>query len=117
MEAIRLVELQHIFPNREALQNTYLSDKGDNLSEGERQRLAIARIYLKNPNIVLLDEVTSALDYKTEDIILHNLLTFFQDKTVLMVSHRLSVIKQFPRIIVINEGRAVQDGRDRKSVV
>lgn len=110
MEAIRLVELQHIFPNREALQNTYLSDKGDNLSEGERQRLAIARIYLKNPNIVLLDEVTSALDYKTEDIILHNLLTFFQDKTVLMVSHRLSVIKQFPRIIVINEGRVVQDG-------
>ncbi len=110
MEAIRLVELQHIFPNREALQNTYLSGKGDNLSEGERQRLAIARIYLKNPNIVLLDEVTSALDYKTEDVILRNLLTFFQDKTMLMVSHRLSVIKQFPRIIVINEGRVVQDG-------
>lgn len=110
MEAIRLVELQHIFPNKDALQNTYLSDKGDNLSEGERQRLALARIYLKNPNIVLLDEVTSALDYKTEDVILYNLFTFFQDKTMLMISHRLSVIKQFPRIIVISEGRVVQDG-------
>lgn len=110
LDAIRFAKLQHIFPDKKALQNTYLSHKGENLSEGERQRLAIARIYLKNPNVVLLDEVTNALDYETEDIVLHNLFTFFQNKTVLIASHRLSVIKKFPRIIVINEGRIVQDG-------
>lgn len=90
--------------------HTILGARGETLSGGQKQRLAIARVILKNPEIFLLDEITSNLDSITEARILTNLLTDFKDKTLIMISHRLSVIRQFERIVVIREGKITEEG-------
>jgi ABC-type multidrug transport system fused ATPase/permease subunit len=80
------------------------------LSWGQKQRLAIAKIMLKNPNIILLDEPTSALDSFNEELIniaLHNL---FKWRTVIVVAHRLQTVKQADRILLLEQGKILEDG-------
>ena len=87
-----------------------VGERGYALSGGERQRLSLARIFLKNPDIVILDEATSALDMNTEKKVLKNLFEFFKDRTMIVVAHRLSNIVDCDRIVVIKEGRVVEEG-------
>lgn len=89
---------------------TPLGEKGMTLSGGERQRLAIARLILKRPDLVVLDEATSFLDFKTELQVLRNLRSVFAGKTMFIIAHRLSTLEDASRILVLKGGRIVEDG-------
>ena len=90
---------------------TVIGERGANLSGGQRQRLAIARALLRKPDILLLDEATSHLDTSTEQAIQRNLQDVFRDKTVLIVAHRLSTIREADMVCVIDEGQIIEQGR------
>ncbi|MGE4002381.1 MAG: peptidase domain-containing ABC transporter [Planctomycetaceae bacterium] len=90
--------------------DTMLGERGANLSGGERQRLAIARAILRNPDLLIFDEATSHLDTTTERAIQENLRTVFAGKTVLLVAHRLSTVREADLICVMHEGQVVEQG-------
>ena len=90
--------------------NTVVGDRGTKLSGGQRQRLAIARALLKDAPILLLDEATSALDSESEAAIQLALDTLMHGRTVIAVAHRLSTLKNFDRIVVMEAGRVIDDG-------
>lgn len=89
---------------------TVIGDRGSRLSGGQRQRLSIARAVLKNPPILILDEATSALDSESEKLVQQALEHLMQDRTTLVVAHRLSTIKHADLICVMHEGRIVERG-------
>ena len=89
---------------------TLVGERGITLSGGQKQRTAIARALLKNPAILILDDPLSAVDARTEEEILAGLTGYFGDRTVIMVSHRLSALRECERIIVLEEGRMVEHG-------
>jgi ATP-binding cassette subfamily B protein len=91
--------------------DTMVGDRGAKLSGGQRQRLAIARALLKNAPILLLDEATSALDSESEQLIQDALDNLMQGRTVIAVAHRLSTLRNFDRIVVMEQGRVIDDGR------
>lgn len=93
--------------------HTLVGDKGVKLSGGERQRIGIARAILKNAPILLLDEATSALDSQSETYIQKAIQGIIHDKTVIVVAHRLSTLKNMDRIIVIDDGQIVESGTPR----
>jgi len=90
--------------------DTQLEERGSNLSHGQRQRLAIARALAGIPRILILDEATSAVDYETEVIIQNNLAEMAHGRTVIIVAHRLTSVRNCHRIIAIEDGRIVEDG-------
>jgi ATP-binding cassette subfamily B protein len=89
---------------------TMVGDRGVKLSGGQRQRLAIARAFLRNAPVLLLDEATSALDTESEQAVQRALDRLMQGRTVIAVAHRLSTLKNFDRIVVMQSGRILQDG-------
>ncbi|MCQ2004680.1 ABC transporter ATP-binding protein [Rhizobium sp. NRK18] len=91
--------------------DAYVGDRGIKLSGGQRQRVAIARVLLKDAPILVLDEATSALDSEAEAAIQQNLDLLMENKTVIAIAHRLSTISQMDRIVVLDKGRIVEEGR------
>jgi len=89
---------------------TPLSERGGNLSGGQRQRIAIARTILANPQLLIMDEATSALDYNTERQLCLNLQRWAEGRTVMFITHRLSSIRNSDLILVMHEGRLVENG-------
>jgi len=87
-----------------------VAENGNNLSGGQKQRLALAKIILQSPEILIFDEATSALDNTNEAIIQKNLEKIFSDKTMLIVAHRLTTLKNCDRIFVFDNGKIVQEG-------
>ena len=94
--------------------DTVIEENGTNLSGGQKQRIAIARAFLKNAPILVLDEMTSAMDTQTEEKILSELMEEVKEKTVLMISHRIHVAQKMERILVMENGRIVEDGSHEK---
>jgi len=88
-----------------------LEEQASNLSGGQKQRLAIARALIVNPRILILDEATSALDSESEAIIRRNLRRIAEGRTVIIVSHRLSMLSDASQILVIDRGRIVDVDR------
>ena len=93
---------------------TKLAEKGSNLSGGQRQRIAIARTLLSNPQLLVLDEATSALDFQTERSLCLNLQEWAKNKTVFFITHRLSTIRNADQIVVMDQGRVIEQGNHRE---
>lgn len=112
-EVDKVVALAHLGEFIDELDNgldTVIGERGTSLSGGQRQRVAIARAMIKNAPILILDEATSALDNKSEAIVQKALENLMKDKTVFVIAHRLSTVKNADKIAVINEGRLVEVG-------
>ncbi|WP_391204964.1 ABC transporter ATP-binding protein [Psychrobacillus sp. L4] len=90
--------------------DTQIGERGLKLSGGQKQRLAIARMFLKNPPILILDEATSALDTETEKIIQQSLMELAENRTTLIIAHRLATIRDANRVIVVTEDGIAEDG-------
>ncbi len=90
--------------------NTVIGAEGSGVSMGQRQRILIARAVYKNPDFILLDEATNSLDANNESTIIHNLDHFFKDKTVVVVAHRLSTVKNADQIVVLHKGQIIERG-------
>jgi ATP-binding cassette subfamily B protein len=91
--------------------NTLLSERGSNLSQGQRQLLAIARAILANPRILILDEATSSVDTRTEQHIQEAMRRLMAGRTSFVIAHRLSTIREADQILVINAGEVIERGR------
>ena len=96
--------------------NTKIGQEGMGLSTGQKQRLLIARAVYKNPDFLFFDEATSALDANNEKVIMERLNTFFEDKTVLVIAHRLSTVKNAHQIVVLDQGSIVETGTHKALV-
>jgi len=90
--------------------DTIIGERGVTLSGGQKQRISIARALIKNPRIVIFDDCLSAVDAKTEKEIIGNLYRFLEDKTALIITHRIFSLFEFDRIIVLDEGRIIEQG-------
>ena len=90
--------------------NTRVGANGHGLSEGQKQRLLIARVVYKDPEILIFDEATNSLDANNEKAIVENLAGYFREKTVIIVAHRLSTVKNADKIIVMDKGRIIESG-------
>ncbi|WP_267523110.1 peptidase domain-containing ABC transporter [Campylobacter sp. MG1] len=94
--------------------DTLVGERGSALSGGQRQRIAIARALLHNPRVLIFDEATSALDYESEKIITSNLSLIKQNKTFIIIAHRLSTVKDCDEILVLDKGNLVECGNHTK---
>jgi len=94
--------------------DTIIQEHGSNLSGGQRQRLAIARALVTNPRILIFDEATSALDYESERIIQDNMRLICKGRTVFIIAHRLSAVRDADRIVVVDRGEIVEQGTHKE---
>jgi ATP-binding cassette, subfamily B, multidrug efflux pump len=110
IEASRLADADHYIRLLPDGYNTVLSERAGNLSQGQRQLLAIARVILADPAILILDEATSSVDTRTEARIQKALLRLMQNRTSFVIAHRLSTIREANHVIVVNHGEIVEQG-------
>ncbi|MFY9153512.1 MAG: peptidase domain-containing ABC transporter [Prolixibacteraceae bacterium] len=108
--AVRMANIQEFIESLPLNYNTKIGPEGVGLSQGQKQRILIARAIYKNPEYIFFDEATNALDANNEKVILENLNEFFNGKTVVVVAHRLSTVKNAHQIIVLDRGLIVEVG-------
>ena len=109
-KAIRMACLDEFIKTLKDGLDTRIGERGVLLSGGQKQRIAIARAFLKNAPIVILDEATSALDNKSEAVVQQAIDNLMQDRTVLIIAHRLSTVRNADKIVVVNYGEIVESG-------
>jgi len=109
-EALYVAQLGEVVEKLTEGLDTRIGKEGIRLSGGERQRLAIARMLVSEPNVIILDESTSALDIHTENDLFRSLRTYLEGKTMLIIAHRLSTIEHADLVYVLKEGRIIESG-------
>ncbi|MDZ4227685.1 MAG: ABC transporter ATP-binding protein [Candidatus Levybacteria bacterium] len=110
IKAAKLAQAHHFIEKLPKGYETLVGERGIKLSGGQRQRIAIARAFLKNSPIVILDEATSSLDSESEQAIQTSLEKLLVGRTVIAIAHRLSTLKKMDRIVIIDDGKIVEDG-------
>jgi ATP-binding cassette, subfamily B, multidrug efflux pump len=110
MQAAQLAEADHFIRQLPMGYQTILSERGSNLSQGQRQQLAIARAILADPGILVLDEATSSVDTRTEIRLQNALLRLMEGRTSFVIAHRLSTIRDADQLLVIRDGEIVEKG-------
>ena len=110
VEAVKVANIRDFIETLPLGYNTKLGSEGNGLSQGQKQRILIARAVYKNPQYLFFDEATNALDANNERIIMDNLNKFFKGRTVVIVAHRLSTVKNADQIVVIEKGEIVETG-------
>lgn len=110
LHAVKAANIQEFVEGLPLGYNTKIGQEGNGVSQGQRQRILIARAIYKNPEFIFFDEATNALDANNEKIIMQNLDEFFKGKTVVVVAHRLSTVKNADKIIVMEKGRIIEEG-------
>jgi ATP-binding cassette subfamily B protein len=115
-EACRLARVDDILKKLPLGINTKIGSNGLGLSQGQKQRILIARALYKNPSILFFDEATNALDAQNERSILENMDSFFQNRTVVVVAHRLSTVKNADQIVVLDEGIVAEIGTHKQLI-
>jgi len=112
--ATHVANIQDLLAELPLAYNTKIGQEGTGISQGQRQRILIARAVYKNPEYIFFDEATNALDANNEKVIMENLNEFFQGKTVVIVAHRLSTVKNADNIVVLEKGRIVEQGTHKE---
>ncbi len=115
-QAVDIANIQEFIESLPLSYNTKIGMEGTGLSTGQKQRLLIARAVYKNPKYLFFDEATSSLDANNERTIMDKLQTFFEDKTVVVVAHRLSTVKNAHQIVVLDKGKIVEVGNHKELV-
>ena len=110
LDALREVQLSHLVENLAEGLDTEIGEKGTCLSGGEKQRLALARLWFEDTDLVILDEATSAMDNLTEENVMKSVMQKMKDKTVIAIAHRLNSVSGFDRMILFREGKIVGQG-------
>jgi ATP-binding cassette subfamily B protein len=110
LKAVRVANIQEAIEGMPLGYNTKIGQEGQGVSQGQRQRLLIARAVYKDPTFLFFDEATNSLDANNERVIMDNLQQFFKGKTVVVVAHRLSTVKNADQIVVLNHGRITEVG-------
>lgn len=110
LHAVEVANIKEFIESLPLKYNTKIGMEGSGLSQGQRQRILIARAVYKNPEYIFLDEATNALDASNEKKIMEQLNKFYRGKTVVIVAHRLSTVKDADKIIVLDKGRVVEEG-------
>lgn len=108
--AIKVANIQDFIEGLPLGLNTKIGAEGNGISQGQRQRILIARAVYKNPEYIFFDEATNALDANNERVIMNNLQEFFAGRTVVIVAHRLSTVSNADNIIVLDKGRIIEQG-------
>ena len=110
LHALKVANLKDLIDSLPLGVNTKIGQEGHGLSQGQKQRILIARAVYKNPSFLFFDEATNALDANNEKVIMENLEEFFKGKTVIIVAHRLSTVKNADNIVVLNKGCITETG-------
>jgi len=110
LHAVKIANIQEFIESLPLSFNTKIGAEGNSISQGQKQRLLIARAVYKNPKFIFFDEATNALDANNERAIMKNLEDFFQNRTVVVVAHRLSTVKNADNIVVLEKGEIVEQG-------
>ncbi|PLK46117.1 ABC transporter ATP-binding protein [Emticicia sp. TH156] len=110
LHAVKVANIQSFIEELPLSYNTNIGAEGSGISQGQKQRLLIARAVYKNPDFIFLDEATNALDANNESVIMQNLNEFFKGRTVVVVAHRLSTVKNADQIVVLEKGEIVETG-------
>jgi ATP-binding cassette subfamily C protein len=116
-QATEIAQLREVIENMPKGLDTIIGRSGVRLSGGQRQRLAIARMILSDPKVVILDEATSALDTETEAKLHDAMHAFLQNRTTLIIAHRLSAVRQADRVLVFDAGQIIDEGRHDELIV
>lgn len=114
--AVQTANIQEFIETLPLGYNTKIGARGNGISQGQRQRLLIARAIYKNPQFLFFDEATNALDANNERVIVENLQNFYQNRTVVVVAHRLSTVKNANQIVVLEKGQIVEIGTHNELV-
>ncbi|AFK05510.1 ABC transporter related protein (plasmid) [Emticicia oligotrophica DSM 17448] len=110
LHAVKVANIQSFIEELPLSYNTKIGAEGNGISQGQKQRMLIARAVYKNPDFIFFDEATNALDANNESIIMANLDEFFKNRTVIVVAHRLSTVKNADQIVVMEKGEIVEVG-------
>ncbi len=110
LHAVKVANIQSFIEELPLSYNTKIGAEGNGISQGQRQRMLIARAVYKNPDFIFFDEATNALDANNESVIMANLEEFFKNRTVIVVAHRLSTVKNADQIVVMEKGEIVEVG-------
>ena len=116
LHSVKMANIQPFIESLPLGYNTKIGPRGNGISQGQRQRILIARAIYKNPEYLFFDEATNALDARNEKIIMENMEAFFKNRTVIIVAHRLSTVKNADQIVVIDNGAIIEQGNHTELV-